>query len=160
MFSLRRNFRAFTLVELMVVLMIISVSVTIALPFCKRSNQGLKMRQACDDIAQTIRYAIDLAEKDNKKTKFVFDSKYSSYYLQQENEGHFEALNDFTRKERFIGNIQLYDSKGFEQEKNTYFFVFDPEIPWPDGYLTFAAEDMMITININSRYVEIKDQNF
>ncbi|MBC8481878.1 MAG: prepilin-type N-terminal cleavage/methylation domain-containing protein, partial [Planctomycetes bacterium] len=45
MFSLRRNFRAFTLVELMVVLMIISVSVTIALPFCKRSNQGLKMRQ-------------------------------------------------------------------------------------------------------------------
>ena len=37
---------AFTLFELVVVLAIISAMVAVVIPFCKRSNYGLKIKQA------------------------------------------------------------------------------------------------------------------
>ena len=43
---------AFTFFELVIVLAIISAMVAVVLPFCRRSNEGLKIRQAGSSIAQ------------------------------------------------------------------------------------------------------------
>ena len=121
------NKSAFTLFELVVVLAIISAMVAVVLPFCKRSNDGLKIKQAGSSIAQTIRYAIDLAQKRNKAVKFIYNDKYRSYRLQiEDTENSFEPVDDFTGTERFLDkNIQLFDVEGFEQTGSEFFLVFD-----------------------------------
>lgn len=152
---------AFTLFELVVVLAIISAMVAVVLPFCKRSNEGLKIRQHSSSIAQNIRYAIDLAQRENRAVKFVFDEKYKSYYLEiEDGENSFVQLEDFTGKERFIDeNIKLFDIEGFEQVGSEYYLVFDPERAWPDAWIRLYTNDLIETIRIKSKYVEIEEEN-
>ncbi|MHC4397100.1 MAG: pilus assembly FimT family protein [Planctomycetota bacterium] len=69
--------KGFTLFELVVVLAIISAMVAVVLPFCKRSNDGLKIKQGSRNIAQALRYAIDFAQKRNIAVKFIFNEKYN-----------------------------------------------------------------------------------
>ena len=156
-----KNSNGFTLIELMVVLAIISAMVAVVLPFCKRSNDGLKIKQASSSIAQAIRYSIDLAEKRNKAVKFIFNEKYSSYCLQIENsENSFESLEDFAGTERFLDkNIHLFYIEGFEQTGQEYSIVFDPQRPWPDAWISFSTNDLTEIIRIKSKYVEIEEES-
>ncbi len=151
----------FTLIELMVALAIISAMVAVVLPFCKRSNDGLKIKQASSSIAQAIRYSIDLAEKSNKAVKFIFNDKYRSYRLQIENsENRFESVEDFAGTERFLDkNIHLFDIEGFEQMGQEYSIVFDPQRPWPEAWISFCSNDLTETIRIKSKYVEIEEES-
>ena len=151
----------FTLFELVVVLAIISAMVAVVLPFCKRSNDGLKIRQHSSNIAQAIRYAIDLAEKNNRTTKFVFNDKRRSYYLQiEDSENKFTRLEDFIGTERFLDkNIYLFDIEGFEQAGPEYVLVFDPKRPWPDAWISLSIDDLTETIRIKSKYVQIKEDS-
>ena len=151
----------FTLFELVVVLAIISAMVAVVLPFCKRSNDGLKIKQAGSSIAQTIRYAIDLAQKRKKTIKFIFNEKHRSYCLQMENsENSFGPVDDFTGTETlFDKNIGLYDIEGFEQTGHEYFLVFDPNKTWTDAFISFSTDDLVVTIKIKSKYVEVQEEN-
>ncbi len=155
------NSNAFTFIELMVVLAIISAMVAVVLPFCKRSNDGLKIKQASSSIAQAIRYAIDLAEKRNKAVKFIFNDKYRSYRLQIENsENSFESVEDFVGMERFLDkNMRLFDIEGFEQTGQEYYLIFDPKRPWPDAWISLSTNDLTETIRIKSKYVEIEEES-
>ena len=158
---IRQNLSGFTLLELVVVLTIISAMVAVVLPFCKRSNDGLKIRQHSSNIAQAIRYAIDLAERRNAAVRFVFNDKYKSYRLEVEgSENNFERVDDFTGTEQFLDkNIFLFDIEGFEQEGAEYFFVFDPRKPWADAWICFSTNDLTETIRIKARYVEIEEKS-
>jgi len=151
----------FTLFELVVVLAIISAMVAVVLPFCKRSNDGLKIKQAGSSIAQTMRYAIDLAQKRNKAVKFIYNDKYSSYHLQiEDTENSFESVDNFTGTERFLDkNIQLFDIEGFEQTGSEFFLIFDPKRPWPDAWISFSTNDLTETIKTKSKYVEIEEES-
>lgn len=155
------NLKAFTLFELIVVLAIISAMVAVVLPLVQRSNDGLKIKQASSSIAQAVRYAIDLAQIRNKAVKFIYNDKYRSYRLQIENtENTFEPVEDFTGTEKFIDeNIHLFDIEGFEQTGSEYFLVFDPKRPWPVAWISFSTNDLIMTIRIKSKYVEIEEEN-
>lgn len=152
---------AFTLLELVVVLAIISAMVAVALPFCKRSNDGLKIRQAGSSIAQSIRYAIDLAQTKNRAVKFVFNEKYRSYHLQiEDSQSSFAPVDDFTGSERFISeNIHLFDIEGFEQTGSEFFLVFDPQKIWPDAWISLSTNDLTETIRIKSKHVDIQEES-
>ena len=154
-------FAAFTLFELVVVLAIISAMVAVVLPFCKRSNDSLKIKQDSSNIAQAIRYAIDLAEKRNKAVRFIFNNKYKTYYLQIENsDNSFDPVEGFTGTERLIDkNINLFDVEGFEQKRSEYFLLFDPHRPWPDAWISFYTNDLTVTIKIKSKYIEIQEES-
>ncbi|MHC5061197.1 MAG: pilus assembly FimT family protein [Planctomycetota bacterium] len=151
----------FTLFELVVVLAILSAMVAVVLPLVRRSNDGLKIKQAGSSIAQTIRYAIDLAQKRNKAVKFIYNDKYRSYHLQiEDTENSFEPVEDFTGTERFINeNIQLFDIEGFEQTGSESFLIFDPEMAWPNAWISFSTNDLTVTIRIKSKYVEIEEES-
>jgi prepilin-type N-terminal cleavage/methylation domain-containing protein len=153
--------RAFTLFELVVVLAIISAMVAVVLPFCKRSNDSLKIKQASNSIAQVVRYAIDLAEKRKRTVKFIFNEKYKSYCLQiEDSENNLEPVDDFTGTERFINeNIHLFDIEGFEQTGQEYFLILDPKKPWPNAWISFSNNDLIMTIRIKSKYVEIQEES-
>ncbi len=155
------NSNGFTFLELVVVLAIISAMVAVVLPFCKRSNDGLKIKQASSSIAQAVRYAIDLAQIENKSVKFIFNEKYRSYCLQMEGrENTFEPVEDFTGTETFIDeNMHLFDIEGFEQTGSEYFLVFDPQRPWPVAWISFSTNDLIMTIRIKSKYVEIEEES-
>jgi prepilin-type N-terminal cleavage/methylation domain-containing protein len=152
---------AFTFVELVVVLALISVMAAAVLPFCKRSNDALKLRQHSSSIAQALRYAIDLAEKRNKAVRFVFSEKYASYYLEiEESENSFRPVDDFTGAERFLDKIIfLFDIEGFEQSGQEYFLVFDPQRPWPEARITLSAGDLTETVRVKSKYVDIEEES-
>ena len=143
-------FTGFTLFELVIVLAIISAMVAVVMPFAKRSNDGLKIKQAGSNIAKAIRYAIDLAQKRNKAVKFIFIEKYNS----------FEPVDKFTGTERFIDeNIHLFDIEGFEQAGQEYYLIFDPKRPWPDAWISLSTNDLTETIRIKSKYVEIEEDS-
>ena len=152
---------AFTLFELVIVLAILSAMVAVVMPFAKRSNNSLKIKQASSSIAQTIRYAIDLAQKRNKAVKFIYNKKYSSYRLEiEDTENSFEPVDDFVGTERFIDeNIHLFDVEGFEQEGQEYYLIFDPKKPWPDAWFSLSTNDLTETIRIKSKYVEIEEES-
>ena len=152
---------AFTLIELVIVLAIISAMVAVVMPFAKRSNDGLKIKQHSSSIAQAIRYAIDLAQKRNRAVKFIFNEKYRSYRLQiEDSENSFEPVEDFTGTERFMDeNIHLFDIEGFEQTGQEYYLIFDPKRAWPDAWISFSTNDLTVTIRIKSKYVEIEEES-
>lgn len=150
----------FTLFELIVVLAIITAMVAVVLPFCKRSNDSLKIRQHSSNVAQTIRYAIDLAENRNKVVKFILNEKRKSYYLRIEDQNSFKPLNDFIGMEKFIDeSINLYDISGFEQMGTEYFLAFDPQKTWPNAGLSLSANDIIEIITIASKHVEIEENH-
>jgi len=152
---------AFTLFELMIVLAIISAMIVVVVPFGKRSNDGLKIKQHSSNIAQSLRYAIDLAEKNNRAVKFVFNEKSRCYYLQiADNENNFRELENFAGSERFLDkNIYLFDIEGFEQTGQDFFLVFDPRKPWPNAWICISSKDLTETIRINTRHVEIEENS-
>ena len=155
------NSNGFTLFELVVVLAIISAMVVVVMPFCKRSNDGLKIKQAGSSIAQTIRYAIDLAPKRSRAVKFIFNEKYRSYCLEiEDSQNSFEPVGDFTGTDRYINeNIHLFDIEGFDQTGQEYFLIFDPKKPWPNAWISFSNNDLIMTIRIKSKYVEIQEES-
>ena len=155
------NLNAFTLIELVVVLTIISAMVAVILPFCKRSNDSLKIRQDSSNVAQVIRYAFDLAEKRNKAVKFIFNEKYKSYRLQiEDSQNSFEPVENFTGTEKFLDkNIHLFDIEGFEQAGQEYSIVFDPRKPWPDAWISLSTNDLTETIRVKAKYVEIEEES-
>lgn len=151
----------FTFLELMVVLAIISTMVAVIMPFCKRSNNSVEIRQAGSSIAQTIRYAIDLAEKRKKAIKFIFNGKFKSYYLEMEDDyNNFKPTNDFTGTSHFIGReITLFDIQGFEQSGQEYSIIFDPQRSWPNANMTISNNESFVTIEIRSKHVQMQEKN-
>jgi len=150
---------AFTLFELIVVLTIISVMVAVIVPFAVRSNEGLKIREQSRDIAQTIRYAITLAQDRHRPTKFVINTKNKSYYLQQCNEnGNFKLVESSFGTVRYIDNkIHIFDMDGFQLDAEKLFLVFDPEKPWPKAWLTLSTKDLTETLKIEAKNVQIEE---
>ena len=155
------KFGGFTLFELVVVLGILSAMVAVILPFCKRSNEGLKIKQVSSSIAQAMRYGIELAEGRNLAVKFFYDGKNRSYWLEiEDGENIFKPVENFAGAERFIdAKIELFDIEGFEQAGQEYSIVFDPRKAWPDGLISLCTEDLIITVRVKSKDVEIEEES-
>jgi len=149
----------FTLFELIVVLAIISAMVTVIVPFASRSNDSLRIREQSRDVAQTIRYAIDLAQNSCRPVKFVINTKNKSYYLEQtgSNEG-YELIEAFLGSIRYINKkIHIFDIEGFGLNGEEFFLVFDPRKPWPKAQLSLSTKDLMETVRINAKSVQIEE---
>jgi prepilin-type N-terminal cleavage/methylation domain-containing protein len=151
----------FTLLELVIVLTIISIMIVVVLPLSKKSDDGAKIKQHCGNIAQSLRYAIDLSETNNKAVKFVIDTHNRSFYLRMENDhNNFTTVGDFLSAEKhFDDSISLSDIEGFEQDGNCYYTVFNPQNTWPTGRLSFFIKNLTVTIRINSKNVNVENKS-
>jgi prepilin-type N-terminal cleavage/methylation domain-containing protein len=155
-----RRAAAFTLFELVVVLAIIAALAAVVLPFSRRSNDALKMKQHSSSMAQMLRYAVNLAE-DNDSVRFVFDSKNMSYSLRMADDSHnFKQSPDFAGAERFLDrSIYLFDIEGFEQAGAEYLLTFDARMSWPQAHITLCTRDVTETIRIDTKNVVVEEKS-
>jgi prepilin-type N-terminal cleavage/methylation domain-containing protein len=151
--------KCFTLVELIVVLAIISIIVSVVLPFAGRSNEGLKIKEQSRDIAETIKYAQDFAQKSHKQVKFIIDTKDKSYQLQVADEkGIFNVLESSLGTIRYIDQkVVIADIDGFTPEDQKLCLIFDYKKPWPKASLSISTKDLQYIIKINGRKVSIEE---
>ena len=150
---------AFTLFELIVVLAIISSMVAAVIPFAARSNEGLKIREQTRDIAQTIRYAISLAQDQHRTVKFVINTKNKGYFLEQADENDiFDLIVSSFGTIRYINNkIHVSDMDGFNQEADEISLIFDPTKPWPKAQLCLSISDLIETVTIDAKRVYVEE---
>ena len=154
---------AFTLVELVIVLLIITAMVTVAVPYATRSNEGLALDQACRDVAEGMKYAMSHAAETRRPTRFAVDLAQKSYAieaLEVAGEPAFEPLKDARGRRRYLGTkVHIVDVEGFAATgKNQYALVFDPVRPWPHASVALGIKDTLTTVHVAGKVVRIEQQ--
>ncbi len=155
---------AFTLTELIIVLVIISAMVTVTMPYATRSNNGLKLEQACRDIVEAVKYAMDYMMDTRIRSRLAIDCTDGSYVIEAATGVHehdFKPLEDSrAASRRWPPGVHIVDFEGLTaSQKNRYCLVFDPRLPWPHASLSLATKDALKTIRIAGRGVRIEDQS-
>jgi len=158
---MRRTGSAFTLVELVIVLCIISVMVTVTIPYATRSREGRKLEQACWDVAETVKYALSRAVDTKQPTRLAVDLTAGSYTVETAtgiNDEDFEPLEDSRLGTRCLGSgVRIVGHEGFSLvDRNRYGVVFDPGQPWPQASLSLAVREASMTIRIIGRVVDVE----
>ena len=153
--------RAFTLFELMVVLVIIAVMVTVVVPHATRSNEALRTTQECLSLADAIRYIADMAIDTKLSTRILLNPESNSYLLEiasgMDNRD-FEPLEAFGNAVRYLSQgIRITDVTGFNFEGNKYCLVFEPTRPWPVASISLSTKDEIKTIIIRGKRVQIEE---
>jgi general secretion pathway protein H len=120
-FLLNKN--GFTLIELIIVLIIITIGATLVGIYIGGGREGLQIRSFAKDIAATLRYARNQAVSEKILYCFVIDAKDSMYRLYRVNneaEGDIQLIIDKPIPEDinvFIGEPgrDVYDIEFFPQ---------------------------------------------
>lgn len=155
---------AFTLTELIIVLVIISAMVAVAVPHATRSNNGLKLEQACGDMVEAVKYAMNYTMDTKTRSRLVIDCTAGSYVIEAATGVHeqdFEPLEDSRAMSRPLApGVHIVDFEGLTaSQKNRYCLVFDPGLAWPHAYISLATKDTLKTIRIAGRGVGIEDHS-
>ena len=152
---------AFTLLELMVVLMIIATMVTVVVPYATRSNEALKTTQECLSLADTFKYIADLAMDTKRSTRILINPESNSFLLEiasGTDNRDYEPMEAFGNAVRYFSQgIRITDVTGFSFEGSNYCLVFEPTKPWPDASISLSTRDEIKTIMIRGRRVQIED---
>jgi len=151
----------FTLFELLIVVMIIAAMVTIAIPYATRSNEGLKMERECLNIAEAIKYAINLAVDTKRPTRIAINTKDNSFVLEAAtaiNTQDYEPVEGFEGARRYFSkSISVVDVTGFNIEGDDWYLLFDPTRLWPDASISLSTNYAIKKIKIRGKQVEIED---
>lgn len=152
---------AFTLFELMIVLVIIASMVAIVVPYATRSNEALRTTQECLSLADAIRYMADLAVDTKRSTRILLDPQSNSYLLEiasGTDNRDYEPMEAFGNAIYYFSqNIRITDVAGLSFEGNNYCLVFEPTRPWPEASISLSTRDEIKTIVIRGRRVQIEE---
>ncbi len=160
--SCRIQNNGFTLIELIVVLAIISAIATIIAPYASRTNNTLKIKEHALNIAETIKYAIDLAGNSQKSVILTIDTKNKSYRLKRAGDnGRLESIDGFYGMTRVLGNdTQISNLNGFSANGRYQTLLFDPAKQWPNASLSISNIDILEKIKINYKSVTIESSTY
>ena len=153
----------FTLIELMIVLMIMSTMVAIIVPYATRSNKNLSIKQEVLSLELAIKYIMDLAIDKQLPTRIVLDRKINSFTLEianSKNNRNFQPIEKLSDigNHYFNKGIHILNFDGFEIEGNSYYLVFDPSKSWPSESVSLSINDLISTINIKGKRIEIRNE--
>jgi len=156
--------KGFTLVELLVVLVIISAMVSVILPYATRSNDSLRLRQECLNIAEAVKHAIDLSAQTERPTRILVDPENKCYWLEMADGSsglNFRPVEGYLGDTHYLGrNIQIMCGDGFDAGNRAYYLLFDPAVSWPNAFMSVASRNESRTIKINGKNVEIEESVF
>ena len=155
---------AFTLIEMIIIMTIISAMVTIILPYAAAGSDTRQLKQQCLNITQLLRYALTLAGDTKRPTRIVINPTTKSCTLEIAagfDARDFGPADNITAAPQYLGqNVYILDIDGFSIEQNRYYLLFDPEKPWPIATISLATKDMTKTINITGNRIEIDSSAF
>ncbi len=161
----RRNpiAKGFTLVELLIVLVILSAMVTVTVPYAARSRTGRQLDEACRDVAETVKYAMDHAADAREPARLVLDVTAGSYRIEVASGSggeSFRPLEDNRAGMRYLGSgVSIVGHEGFRlAERGRYGLIFDPGGAWPQASLSLAAQGQTRTIRVQGRLVDVEDR--
>src|SRR3990167_8521568 len=112
----RKNLRAFTLLELVIVITILALTATFVLPNIS-AIFGLGMKGACIEVGEMIRYTYNQAVIKNKVFRIVYDLENETYWIEygepieeekkKEGEGEEEAKKEEENEEEKESRIAI-----------------------------------------------------
>lgn len=154
--------RAFTLVELLIVLVILAAMVTVTVPYAARSRTGRQLDEACRDLAETVKYAMNRAADARQPARLVLDVTAGSYQIEVSAPGdreHFDPLEDNRAGTRRLGSgVSVAQHDGFSMvDRGRYGLLFDPGGTWPQASLSLMVQDKTRTVRVRGRLVDIED---
>ncbi len=155
-----KGLHGFTLVELMVVLMIMATMVAIIAPYATRSNESLNIKQEALSIESALKYIMDLAIDTKLPTRIVLSRKKNSFSLEKAADINNKTFLPIEKpgnigNHYFSQNIRISNIEGFEMEGDNCYLIFDPAKSWPRGSISLSINDLMLTIEIKGKSIEI-----
>ena len=154
--------RAFTLVELLVVLTIVAALAMVIAPYATHSNEGLSLEQECLDVAEVARFAVQCAMDQQHPTRLVVDLKQASYRVEiarDPGRQEYRPVEKLDGLHHALGpGVRILRLDGFTAAGDTSYLVFDPAANWPSADVSLVAGTTVKTISIRGKHVEIAEQ--
>ena len=126
---------AFTLIEILLVVVIMAVIAVLAVPNFSRTYAGIELRKAADDLAYRMRYAQSYAITKNTRARLEFDPLFTQYWLTRPTGSLREQSEDEAAQdafERLTG--RLGQSISLPRDVRLSFEDGDPSLFfYPDG---------------------------
>lgn len=155
----KRN--AFTLFELMVVLVIIAAMVTVVLPYATRSNEAMNLTQESLNLADSLRYMIETASDSQRPTRITIDSRNNCYVMEIASgisNRDFKPVEGIGNAMHYFGSeLRILNITGFTTDGSDYHLTFEPARPWPNASISFSSGELIKTVTIRGKRVEIED---
>ncbi len=154
--------RGFTLVELLTVLVVLAVSVTVMLPYARKSNDAQLLERECRGVAETIKYAVSGAGDTRKPFRFIVDRVQKVYRLEVATDSsgneYVPVADGQLMSFPSSGTVKVMDVQGFRVlGEACYGLVFDPSQAWPTASLALVSSDTAKRIVVQGRLVSIED---
>ncbi|MGD8587854.1 MAG: prepilin-type N-terminal cleavage/methylation domain-containing protein, partial [Chromatiales bacterium] len=86
------NGRGFTLLEMLIVLVILSLLMTLVPPLFSNALPSLKLKTITNDLSQDLNYIRDIAILKGRKTLIVLDPEAGSYASDEKDRGEAQVL--------------------------------------------------------------------
>ena len=143
----------FTVVEILILVVIISIAAMIAVPLMS-SSAGMQIRSAANMISADLEYAKSLAITRGQNYSVVFDTINDSYQIQDQSgnviphpvKKGFDYIVDF-RNDGRLSKVDITDAD-FNLMQTIIFDLFGS--PDSGGYVRIQAGGMTATINVES----------
>lgn len=131
---------AFTMIELLLVVLILSVIAALAVPNFSHSYAKIQLRNNVYDIANLMRYAQSRAVIRNKTMRLQIDLTTKKYWIEEQVEDGFQSFSG-----RMGGKYSVISGASIEQEHDHILF-------YPDGriekvYITVCRQENCYTIS-------------
>ncbi len=150
------NKSAFTLVELLSVVIILSVIVGLAVPNYSRTYQAMRLKSVADRLAYIMRSAQSRSMLKNKNLRLEFHSDFLEYWLTEENNS--EGENRFSKFPGQLGKIIKIPSP-YHMETDQLPINFYPDGTIEGRYVYVCNQKRCLTISTKEqrRHVWIFD---
>ncbi|MCA9408421.1 MAG: prepilin-type N-terminal cleavage/methylation domain-containing protein [Candidatus Omnitrophica bacterium] len=136
-----RNSYGFTLVELMLVVLLLTVIAGLTLPNFSRGFDSMKLKQTAKDLTYMMRYAQSRAITKNKHVRLVFEENYQRYHLEEEN-----GSDNFVQVNGRAGRI-FHIPSGIQIESDNDEILFFPDGQIEKLYVYICQREKCFTVS-------------
>lgn len=131
----------FTLIEIILVVLILSVIAAMALPNFSRSYVQMQFKGDIQELVQSMKYAQSRAVGKNTIMRISFDTQESTYWLEQQNEdGDFERFRG-----RMAGELKISGDVRFDG--NSEAILFYPDGQMDKTYIYICRKEICYTVS-------------
>ncbi|HOX54029.1 MAG: prepilin-type N-terminal cleavage/methylation domain-containing protein [Candidatus Omnitrophica bacterium] len=151
---IRRNNKAFTFVELLVVVILLSVVSALAIPNFRNTYYNFLLTETSHNLTYLMRYAQASAIAERANYRLNFDTQYQKYWLTKKSE-----KDSFARIQGKLGRVfDLNKSISIEAKATVINFYPDGKIDKASMYLSNKNEKFYtITTEAQAGYVQEYD---
>lgn len=159
MINVKLNQSGFTLIEIILVVILLSIITALTVPNFVPTYNYLQVQKTTDEIADLMRYAQSRSIIKNDQVRLEFDSLFSKYWLTQDESGEYhDDIKEFVRFSGRLGRTFDVPSEITIEMDGQYVYFY------PDGrsekkriYVCFKERCYTISTQEQRGYVRVFD---